>query len=249
MNIVVMIQGREAIPVRAVAFATNWGTLAPGHLAGVLAHTDEIESCYDGFAAYHIEDGRILQIRANWWDEASREIERLYEELRARRNEGKLTQEENHRRWREEPLRRLPPGVFVWKDELESRHLTRGAARYGEAGMPKAAAEEFARTALDFDPFIEQPELRALIAEAIATLKTPMSAGSKPNPESAPTSAEHGVRVWTDERKAEVRAYRATHGLKKTAEHYGVSQATISKHIPAGKKKKASGPWGGLPKD
>lgn len=43
--------------------------------------------------------------------------------------------------------------------------------------------------------------------------------------------------VWTPERKAEARAYRAVHGLKKTAEHYGVSQATISKHIPAGKTK------------
>ncbi len=46
-----------------------------------------------------------------------------------------------------------------------------------------------------------------------------------------------GGKVWTDERKAEVRAYREKHGLKKTAEHYGVSQATISKHVPANKVK------------
>lgn len=45
------------------------------------------------------------------------------------------------------------------------------------------------------------------------------------------------AKKWTDEFKAEVRAYRDKHGLKKTAEHFGVSQATISKHLPAGKPK------------
>lgn len=56
------------------------------------------------------------------------------------------------------------------------------------------------------------------------------------------------AKTWTDERKAEARAYRNQHGLKKTAERYGVSEATISKHIPAGEKKKTSGLWGGLQK-
>lgn len=62
----------------------------------------------------------------------------------------------------------------------------------------------------------------------------------------APQEASAG-KVWTEERKAEARAYRAQHGLKKTAEHYNVSQATISKHLPAGKAKtKKATPFGGL---
>ena len=66
--------------------------------------------------------------------------------------------------------------------------------------------------------------------------------------ESAPEPAGT-VTIWTPERKAEARAYRDKHGLKKTAEYYDVSQATISKHIPAGKKQKVSpGPWDGLAK-
>lgn len=64
----------------------------------------------------------------------------------------------------------------------------------------------------------------------------------------APVGSVCSGKVWTEQRKAEARAYRATHGLKKTAEHYKVSQATISKHIPAGKgKRKVAGPWAGLP--
>lgn len=64
----------------------------------------------------------------------------------------------------------------------------------------------------------------------------------------APVKASNGsVKVWTDERKNEARAYRAKHGLKKTAEHYEVSQTTISKHIPAGKAKpKKATHFGGL---
>lgn len=55
--------------------------------------------------------------------------------------------------------------------------------------------------------------------------------------------------IWTDARKAEAKIYRKKHGLKKTAEHYQVSQATISKHIPAGKpQKNPLGAWGGLAK-
>ncbi len=52
-----------------------------------------------------------------------------------------------------------------------------------------------------------------------------------------PQVSKGTAKQWTDERKAEVRDYRAKHGLKKTAEHYGVSQATISKHVPAEKAK------------
>lgn len=66
--------------------------------------------------------------------------------------------------------------------------------------------------------------------------------------DAAPVGTSNGsVKVWTDERKNEVKAYRAIHGLKKTAEYYKVSQATISKHVPAGKAKpKKATPFGGL---
>lgn len=63
----------------------------------------------------------------------------------------------------------------------------------------------------------------------------------------ADSVASPAGKRWTDDFKAEVRAYRDEHGLKKTAQHFGVSQATISKHIPTGKKKpKPLGRWDAL---
>ena len=52
-------------------------------------------------------------------------------------------------------------------------------------------------------------------------------------------------KVWIEARKAEAQQYRDRHGLKKTAGHYKVSQATISKHTTPKKKPMAS-PFAGL---
>lgn len=46
-------------------------------------------------------------------------------------------------------------------------------------------------------------------------------------------------KVWTKERETEAQQYRDKHGLKKTAEHYEVSQTIISRHTKSKKKQKA----------
>lgn len=50
--------------------------------------------------------------------------------------------------------------------------------------------------------------------------------------------SEKSVKVWTVQRIDEAQAYRNKHGLKKTAEHYGVSETTISAHTKSPKKGK-----------
>jgi hypothetical protein len=54
-------------------------------------------------------------------------------------------------------------------------------------------------------------------------------------PHAAEAPAPKQAIRWTDDFKAEVRAYREAHGLKATAKRYGVSQALISRYVPAGK--------------
>ncbi len=82
------------------------------------------------------------------------------------------------------------------------------------------------------------PELVAMTAT-----EPPAAPVVTPEPTAAPVVAEGASggtgKVWTPERIAEARAFRAKHGLKKTAEHYSVSQATISKHLPAKEAKPA----------
>lgn len=42
-----------------------------------------------------------------------------------------------------------------------------------------------------------------------------------------------GKKRWTPEAIAELAAYRATHGTKKAAEHFGVSEAFVRKLLPS----------------
>lgn len=199
----------------------------------------------------------MVPIRPAWWENfPCRALDALHEQLRAREAAGAMTREEGYQHWRQASLPLLPPGAFVWRDDFEPRYH----ARYGSGGRSWVAqpcdgdeaddepprllapdAERDARLVLDFDPFIHSPELRRLVMEGF---ETPSVVPTDTN--SAGKAAGVGKR-WTDEFKEEVRAYRVKHGLKKTATHYGVSEATISFHIPAGKKKTPS-PWNGLSK-
>ena len=98
------------------------------------------------------------------------------------------------------------------------------------------------------------PDFAAYVADRGMTvvMEVPAQSPATPAPVVAVSSSGGTLTVWTSERKAEAQAYRAIHGLKKTALHYKVSEATISKHIPAGKaaatKTHPATPWGGLGK-
>ena len=259
MKIIVWIEGREAIPIRAIPLATNWESLSPDVLAGVLAKSDEHAVSFRGLLAHRCDEGRVVPIRPAWWENfPCRALDALHEQLRAREAAGTMTREEGYQHWRQASLPLLPPGAFVWRDEFEPRYH----ARYGSGGRSWVAqpydgdeaddepprllvpdAERDARLVLDFDPFIHSPELRRLVMEGF---EVPSVAQTEAK--GARRAAGDGGRVWTEEFKEEVGAYRLKHGLRKTAAYYGVSETTISKHIPAGekKKKKTPGPWGGL---
>jgi hypothetical protein len=80
-----------------------------------------------------------------------------------------------------------------------------------------------------------------VVAPAAEQTPPPEPAQAQAQAQAAPASG----KVWTEARKAEVQQYRDRHGLKKTADHYKVSQATISKHTTP-KKKPTASPFAGL---
>lgn len=258
MKIIVEIESREAIPVRAIPLATNWEALSPDELADALADSDEHAVSFRGLVAYRYEDGQVRPIRPIYWENfPCRALLALDEQLKALQAAGTITYEEGYQRWRQASLPLLPPGAFVWRDEFEPRYI----ARYGAEGkswvadpydgdgiedeLPRACvpdADVDARTELDLDPFIHSAELRRLVMEGFEDLLV-----APANARGRAKEVGQSNKKWTEELKAEARAYRAQHGLKKTAEHYDVSEATISKHIPAGKGKNP-GLWSGLQK-
>lgn len=163
MNVVVLIDGREAVPVRAIPLLTNWETMSPDVVARALAW-DEDAIRFEGLQAFRFDDGR-LAVPASWWDNvARRQLKALSHSIKA----VELTHETGLQEWRRKSLEILPPGVFVWKDEFEPMHCM----RYGPDGTTllkngaQVNEEEHQRlVALDFDPFIPDTELQRLVMD------------------------------------------------------------------------------------
>lgn len=132
-NVLTKIGNREAIPVRAVPFATHFHIDAKG-LAGLLY---ENNLYYDGQAkveaheiklaqlrkqkrvlyAYYIHEGDVKKIEPVDWHEIFLDLKALQEELC---NYDKNHKTNSRKKWQERSTTLLPAGVFLWKDDFEA---------------------------------------------------------------------------------------------------------------------------------
>ncbi len=114
MDVVVLINGREAIPVRAIPYVTGrW--MSPDVVARSLAYTDSI-SRFEGIDAYQLlADGGYSQVLPGDWDVVDDLLQGLDSSLKAMSDDRKLTRPI----WLTESTKQLPAGVFLWRDEFE----------------------------------------------------------------------------------------------------------------------------------
>lgn len=164
MNVVVVIDGREAVPVRAIPLLTNWETMSPDRVALALSW-DEDAIGFEGLQALHLDAARKV-VPATWW------ANMLWPKLRALSSEIKAHEvsiDAGRQLWRDKSLPLLPAGVFVWKDEFEpmhrSRYLLGRGRRVNKSGDAMDVDELERHASLDFDPFIPDPEMQRLVME------------------------------------------------------------------------------------
>lgn len=179
-----MIEGREAIPVRAIPLLTNRETMSADAVALALAW-DEHFFRFRGLQAYRLEGENLRPVPATWWENiAYRNLKALSDSIRA----TEITHETGLQEWRRESLRVLPAGTFVWKDEFEPLHVRRyrpgGMAFLAKSGHVMAQDEQERRVTLDFDPFIPDPEIGRLVMDGFEPM-TMASANDKPIQQSA----------------------------------------------------------------
>lgn len=120
MNVVIEIEGREAIPVRAIPLLTNWNFFSPDVVANIFAeHKGNHGFYYGELQALRIENGHVNPLKREWWVSwAARELGALSEKIKR----TGLPDEVGYQQWRDESLPLLPAGVFVWKDDFEQFH-------------------------------------------------------------------------------------------------------------------------------
>lgn len=264
MNIVVKIQGREAIPIRSIPLLTDWEVLSPDVCAKAFAGDEISAQHFENMPTYQLdENGSYAGISSRWWANwVVRELDACAERTQA---DG-ISDEVGYALWRSESIELLPAGTFVWRDEFEAAYQ----AEYGPESMRVICSKEAYEADtydLNFNPVhgprddwqaVVMEGFEAIFAERDGGEHLPrdtkklqaasgrsevgssLDAGSWPS-----THAGASVKRWTEPFIAEVTAFREKHGLKKTAEHYKVSQATISRHVPGKRKRpQVTSPFG-----
>ncbi len=128
MNVIVLIEGREAIPVRAIPFLANWRFMSPDIVAHVLGGTGGSNvSLFGDMQSSHIEDGKVQPIGKDWWAQFPlRELRALSEKIKI----DESSHEAGYSKWRKQSLKELPAGVFVWKDDYQELHDKNWNDRY-----------------------------------------------------------------------------------------------------------------------
>lgn len=120
MNVVFEINGREAIPVRAIPLVTNWRFMSPDIVAHVLGGTGGSHvSLFGDLHSYQVEAGQSSPMKKDWWAQFP------VKELQALSKKIKETEPDDvvgYATWRKLALKELPAGVFVWKDEYQTFH-------------------------------------------------------------------------------------------------------------------------------
>lgn len=169
MNVIILIDGREAIPIRAIPFLTDWTALPPQILAASLCQYLEPGVIQD-LKSYKLDGIAITLIKPISWVN----IEGDLRELEVLLN----TKNAPTREWRIQSVLLLPPSAFVWKDEFEDHFAQTFTDINNDSGVSWLANLDDAHHDFGFDysPLIE-PELESSVMEGFVSSVTKSDSG------------------------------------------------------------------------
>lgn len=103
-----MIGDRAAVPLRLLPFASMW--LTPQTIVTALArHAGQFS-----LTAFHLHAGKATQIPRARWDDLKTQLLLLEDKMQRKED----FEDQNFDKWQRKSLKLIPPGVFLWKDEL-----------------------------------------------------------------------------------------------------------------------------------
>ena len=120
-NVIVTIEGKEAIPVRAIPLLTDWEVLSPDVRANAFAGAEHAVPHLEGLPTFRLNaDGSYEAIAPRWW---ANWIVRVLDACSERITAEQVSHEVGYQQWRQEALALLPDGVFVWREAFEAAYL------------------------------------------------------------------------------------------------------------------------------
>ncbi len=112
-SLVVKVADRDALPVRAIPYATGW-TISPDVVAREFARESGPFQGMEKTDTYHLVEGIPTKLLPKEWDRYVAAVQGLEAELR----EQFASNEQGYAAWLSKSVSKLPAGVFVWLDEF-----------------------------------------------------------------------------------------------------------------------------------
>jgi len=115
MSATIVIDGREAIPARAIPFVTGW-MVSPDVVAKIFSKTDHWATRLEGISAYYLSvNGKYSPVLPKEWDGILADLQILSDKLAS----TETIEQENYPAWRQQSILLLPASCFVWRNEFE----------------------------------------------------------------------------------------------------------------------------------
>lgn len=187
MEVLQIIQGREAVPVRAIPFLTGWTgwkTMPPIAIAKALAGTDD-QGDFAGLTAYKLRaDGSIKKTLQQEWLMVAKDLKGI---RATTLKDSQTSHDAWHHAWSKQAIPILPAGVFVWRDEFAEQHASSYFSLrridFETGGYSTKKPPELA-----FDIEV-RPPWDSLVLEGFAPAKVPPQAQQSPQETPAPEPA------------------------------------------------------------
>lgn len=139
MNVIVTIEDREAIPVRAIPLLTDWKKISPDFVARIFAGDEKLFlhlPAFESLCAYQLNsNGSYVATEKRAWESW---VLRSLNACSTRIKEAQTNHEVGYQQWRQESWALLPSGVFVWRDEFEAAYQS----EYGPDSLRALANRE-----------------------------------------------------------------------------------------------------------
>lgn len=117
----VSIQGREALPVRAIPYVTGW-QFSPDLVAQEFARTIGAPfAALQSVTTYHLQESTPVAVLPKEWDRVVATLAALEVRLRDLHPDDAV----GYAEWLERSTDKLPAGAFVWLDEFKAEYSAR----------------------------------------------------------------------------------------------------------------------------
>lgn len=205
-QLTILINGRKALPVRAIPYVSGWDRFPPRLVAeylylgndkfgGVMGNAKLGTKSPSLLTAYQLAGNTPVLVQPREWKGILTAFDGFEAKLKRKYGDSEKDEMEAEANWQRKAVKMLPEGVFVWLNEFETAFkVSRG--RPGSFGRKRGDDE------LNLTPMMHDADTRAMVMAGFETLPTATGESSdaagkvKAGAIVAPTKTKMLAQTW-----------------------------------------------------